>query len=235
MGRGGCAVTTRRSASPLDPHGDWQSLEVLFRAFPSTQRQRRAWRTTTIRVDAALAARGHHGLPALVPGLVHARVATALLAAGYRSKDELRARSFCLLGCHAGLEVRILRDLGAGWVRGVEQRGDVVAEAVAAGLVTADAVWVGNYWDLLARGALPLCDEMLVLAPERLPLGQLWEAAGPTIREGGHLVVVATRADAEAVPAEAVSGPALEGTMRWHVLERSRDDLGHRQNLSAEA
>lgn len=228
-------MTARRSANLLDPYGDWQSLEMLFRAFPSTQGQRRAWRTTALRVDAALAARGHHGLPALVPGLVHARLATALLAAGYRSKGELSRRSFCLLGCHAGLEVRILRDLGAGWVRGVEQRADLVAEAVAAGLVSADSVWVGDYWDLLARGALPPCDEMLVLAPERLPVGHLWQVAGPTIREGGHLVVVAARADAEAIPEEAVSGPALEGTMRWHVLERTRGDLHHHEGRSGEA
>ncbi len=231
MGRSGGAVTERQ----FEPAEEWQSLEVLYRVFPSAQGQRRAWRTTAMRVHAALAAHGHHGLPALVPGLVHARVATALLAAGYRSKAELGGRSFCLLGCHAGLEVRILQDFGAGGVCGVEQRADVVAESVAAGLVRANSVRVGNYWDLLDRRLLPPCDEMLVLAPERLPVTGLWQVAAATIREGGHLVVVATHADAEAVPPEARSGPALEGTMRWHVLERTPGDIGHGSSVPCDA
>ncbi len=220
-------MTAHAAGSP-DPHGDWQSLEVLYRAFPSAEGHRRAWRCAARRADAALSTRGHHGLPALVPGLVHARVATALLAAGYRSSEELHGRTFCTLGCHAGLEVRILRDLGAGCAHGVELRGDVVAVAMAAGVVPADAIWVGNYWDLLARHALPTFDELLVLAPDHLLVDKLWEMARPTLRVDGHLVVVASPSDVDAIPAEALSGPALEGTMRWFALASRRGDL-HRE------
>lgn len=82
---------------------DWVSLEVLFRLFPSSRMQRQTWRQVCEAVHAELLARGHRGLPALIPGLVHARVATVLLAAGYHSKRDLQARKILCLGCHAGL------------------------------------------------------------------------------------------------------------------------------------
>ncbi len=69
--------------------GDWVSPELLF---PSSRMQRQAWRRVCEAIDAALLERGLRGLPALIPGLVHARLATALLAAGYRSKQDLQAR-----------------------------------------------------------------------------------------------------------------------------------------------
>ncbi len=78
----------------------------------------------------SLLARGHSGLPALIPGLVHARLATALLVAGYQSKSQLSSHSFLCLGCHAGLEVRILRDFGASHAEDVEIRQAVVQEGI---------------------------------------------------------------------------------------------------------
>lgn len=97
------------------------SLERLFRSFSSCVGQRHTWRQGSDDCYRNLLARGHEGRPALVPGLVHARLATALLAGRYRQKRQLQGRTFLCLGCHAGLEVRTLRDLGAKWAHLVVQ------------------------------------------------------------------------------------------------------------------
>lgn len=199
---------------------DWVSLEYLFRAFPSTRRQRRAWLQACGAVDAVLSAQGHHGLPALIPGLVHARVATALLTAGYCSKRDLRGRRLLCLGCHAGLEVRIVRDFGALQVLGVEIRPGVVRASWTAGLVTRDEVLVQDFWDYLRAASGERYDTVMVLNPHELPLRPLWALAKSRLLPGGQMVVVAQEIDVLSVPPCTVTGPAMEETMRWYRLER---------------
>ncbi len=166
--------------------GDWVSLEVLFRVFPSSRMQRQAWRQACEAVDAALLARGHRGLPALIPGLVHARLATARLAAGYLSKRDLQARKFLCLGCHAGLEVRILRDFAAMRALGVEIRQDVVAESVTAGLVAREDIVAQDFWEYLRFGEHEMFDTVIVLAPQQLVLQQLWDLSQSRLLLGGQ-------------------------------------------------
>ncbi len=197
---------------------DWQSLERLYQVFPSTPDQRRTWRSAAQSIDKRLQARGHQGLPALIPGLVHARVATALLAAGYRTEAQLASSSFLCLGCHAGLEVRILRDFGARSVHGVEIRGEVVQEALRARLVDSSEVTTEDFWTYLAEAGNELFDNILVLAPEALSLQRLWHAVIPHLAADGHLVVVAQHADLRDLPLHIPQGAALEGTMQWYAL-----------------
>ena len=197
---------------------DWQSLERLYQAFPSTLNQRRTWRTAAQLIDKRLQARGHQGLPALIPGLVHARVATALLAAGYRTEAQLATSSFLCLGCHAGLEVRILRDFGARSVHGVEIRGEVVQEALRARLVDSSEVTTEDFWTYLAAEGHELFDNILVLAPEALSLQRLWRAVIPHLAADGRLAVVAQPADLRDFPLHIPQGAALEGTMQWYAL-----------------
>ncbi len=201
-----------------DSRDDWASLERVYRAFPSKREERRLWRTASAAIYQNLLARGHMGLPALIPGLVHARLATALLAAGYRTKSQLADRAFLCLGSHAGLEVRILRDFGARCADGVEVRHDVVQEGVRAQLVKPDEVRVADWWEFLTSDARTTWDDILVLAPERLSLQKLWDAARPHLNLGGHLVVVAQEVDLLDIPAEVDHGSALEDTMQWYVL-----------------
>jgi hypothetical protein len=198
--------------------GDWVSLEVLFRVFPSSRMQRQAWRQACEAVDAALLARGHRGLPALIPGLVHARLATARLAAGYLSKRDLQARKFLCLGCHAGLEVRILRDFAAMRALGVEIRQDVVAESVTAGLVAREDIVAQDFWEYLRFGEHEMFDTVIVLAPQQLVLQQLWDLSQSRLLLGGQMVVVAQDTDILSVPHETAIGPAMEGTMSWYRL-----------------
>lgn len=198
---------------------DWTSLECVYRAFPSKPEDRRSWRAASAAAYRSLLARGHLGLPALIPGLVHARLATALLAAGYRAKSQLADRSFLCLGCHAGLEVRILRDFGAGGVLGIEIRHDVVAEGVRSQLVEPDEVRIADWWEFLtADDERKTWDEILVLAPQQLSLEKLWDVARPHLVAGGHVVVVAQEGDLRDMPAEVDHGSALEDTMQWYAL-----------------
>ena len=180
---------------------------------------------------ARLDAHGHHGLPALVAGLVHARLATALLAAGWRAKSELRARSVLCLGCHAGLEVRMLRDFGVPRVHGVELRSLVVRESVEEGLVGAADISVGNWWAWLEApppGGRIAWDAIVALAPQDLALDRLWTAAEPHLAPTGRVVVVAHPAEVVRPAPEWRTGPALEGTMQWYARERPASDRGHR-------
>ena len=204
-----------------DAHLKWDSLEYLFRAFPSSLRERQQWRQASDAVDQALTTRGHYGLPALVPGLVHARLATALLAAGYRSKRDLLGRSFLCLGCHAGLEVRILRDFGASKVIGVEMRADVVEASINARLTDPGDVVVEDFWGYLSRTDGELFDTVMALAPQRLAVERLWERVKNWLVPGGPLVVVAQPGDITGKPQEVRQGPAMEGTMRWYQLKRA--------------
>lgn len=201
-------------------HEDWISLERVYRSFPSTQRERFMWRNAASLVHARLTEQGHHGLPALLPGLVHARLATALLAAGYHSKRELRNHSFLCLGCHAGLEIRILRDFGAGWVHGLEIRPGVVEEACQAGLVERHEISGGDFWEYLSASPFLSVDMIMALAPDRLSLERLWDVAEPHLVPGGHLVAVAQDTDILAMPKGVSVGPAMEGTMNWYILQR---------------
>ncbi|NMP23667.1 class I SAM-dependent methyltransferase [Sulfobacillus harzensis] len=201
---------------------DWVSLEYLFRAFPSSRVQRQAWRQACEAVDAALLARGHHGLPALIPGLVHARLATALLAAGYRSKRDLQERSFLCLGCHAGLEVRILRDFGASQALGIEIRPDVVAASLTAGLIAPGDVVVQDFWEYLKEMGHETFDTVIALAPQRLPMERLWALSQSRLVVGGLMVVVAQDTDVLSIPQATTIGPAMEGTMSWYRLQRER-------------
>ncbi|PSR21961.1 MAG: hypothetical protein C7B45_08710 [Sulfobacillus acidophilus] len=198
--------------------GDWVNLEVLYRIFPSSRMQRQAWRQACEAIDAALLARGHRGLPALIPGLVHARLATALLASGYRSKRDLQARKFLCLGCHAGLEVRMLRDFAAMRALGVEIRQDVVKASVTAGLVTQEDIVAQDFWEYLRFGEHEMFDTVMVLAPQQLILQQLWELSQSRLSPGGQMVVVAQDTDILSVPHETAIGPAMEGTMCWYRL-----------------
>lgn len=196
---------------------NWNSLEFGYRAFPSTTRLRREWRKLAESVVQTLWTRERHmALPALVPGLVHARLAVALLAAGYRKKADLIDQSFLCLGCHAGLEIRMLCDFGAGFVHGVEMRPEVVQESVAQGLVDSDAVWVGDYWDYLRRVPDVLRNAVLMIAPEDVAFRTLWEVCREHIAPGGHLVVVAQPSTVSDIPDFVSCGPALEGAMKWY-------------------
>lgn len=199
----------------------WDSLEYLFRAFPSSVRQRQRWRQACDAVDQALSVRGHYGVPALVPGLVHARLATALLAAGYRSKRDLQGRSFLCLGCHAGLEVRILRDFGASKALGVEMRADVVQASLDAGLISPGDVVVQDFWGYLTKAHEGATDTVMALAPQRLAIERLWDRVEHWLVPGGKMVIVAQEGDVLVVPEEARQGPAMEGTMRWYDLNRA--------------
>ena len=193
---------------------DWESLERVFRAFPSRREERFAWRTACALVYQKLLVQGHMGLPALIPGLVHARLATALLAAGYRTKRQLAGRSLLCLGCHAGLEVRILRDFGAR-AEGLEIRQDVVEAAVNACLVQRGEVEAADYWEYLSQPPRALRHDIFMLAPEEVPVETLWNAAKSHLTAKGHLVIVAQPSDMVGVPTVAERGVALEGTMQW--------------------
>ncbi len=201
---------------------DWQSLERVFRTFPSTLKQRRVWRKQSASVYESLLNHGHHGLPALIPGLVHARLATALLVAGYRSKSQLASRSFLCLGCHAGLEVRILRDFGAGRAEGIEIRDAVVQEGIYHQLVRADEIHIGDFWHILSMDAVTIWNEIVVLAPEALSLGKLWDTVWAHLSPLGHLIVVAQDADLLDVPSHIQHGEAMEGTMQWYLASKGR-------------
>ncbi len=213
-------MTLPSGGMPPDLHADWSSLEFVFRAFPSSRAQRQVWREMSQSIHQRLLQRGHMGLPALLPGLVHARLATALLAAGYRRRAQLANQSILCLGCHAGLEIRILKDFNAGDVRGVEIRSEVITEAVACGLIAQDDVWIGDFWDFLKSGYCGVWDEIVVLAPEQLSLAQLWPLAQESLLPGGHLVVVAQPSDVMDIPVGAAHGSAMEGTMMWLSLTR---------------
>ena len=228
MSRAAAPHPRRRPAAPAGAE-DWQSLERVYRAFPSAAKQRSRWRQGAARVDARLGAQGHHSLPALVPCLVHARLATALLAAGWRAKSDLRAHSVLCLGCHAGLEVRMLRDFGVQDVHGVEIRALVVRESVAEGLVAAADISVGSFWDWLeapASGGRLAWDATLALAPQDLALDRLWAAAEPHLAPAGRVVVVAHPPEVGTPGSEWRSGPALEGAMRWYARHRTGSPLG---------
>lgn len=201
-----------------DFRDDWESLERVYRVFPATRAQRQAWRRASNAVYQSLSAQGHMGLPALIPGLVHARLATGLLAGGYRTKSQLADRSFLCLGCHAGLEVRILRDFGARRAMGVEIRENVVREAVRAHLVEPTEIMAADFWTLLTVETETIWDDILILAPQGLSLHKLWTVARPHLVHGGHLVTVAQKSDLLDSPVEVSQGVALEGTMQWYVL-----------------
>ena len=208
-------------AGIVEPDEDWVSLEYLYQAFPSTPENRNLWRTAVQEIYYQLKAQGHHGLPALIPGLVHARVATALLAAGYRSNRNLRHQSFLCLGCHAGLEVRILRDLGAGRVYGLEIRRAVVESGMDAHLIESGEVAIADYWEVLHRpNPSATWDTIMLLAPEDVSLQVLWDTVRPHLVPGGRLAVVAQMSDVKEIPQEAYGGAALEGTMRWLGLRK---------------
>lgn len=148
-------------------------------------------------------------------GLVHARLATALLVAGYPDPTPLRHRSFLMLGSHAGLEVQILRDLGAATVTGIEKRADIVQAGILAQLVTADDLLITDYWVFL-ENRRDRWDTIIALAPENLSLERLAGYAGPRLTSAGHLIVIAAPQDITEVTEEWLTGPAMEGTMQWY-------------------
>lgn len=191
--------------------GDWVILEFLFRLFPSSRMRRQTWRQACEAIDAAFLAIGHRGLPALIPGLVHARLATALLAVGYRSKRDLQARKFLCLGCHAGLEVRILRDFAAMRALGGEIRQDVVTACLTAGLVGPQDIVAQDFWEYLRLGEHEMFDTVIVLAPQ-LALAAVVEFVATAVVAGRPAT------DILSVPHETAIGPAIEGTTSWYRL-----------------
>lgn len=197
---------------------DLESLEWIFRQFPTQRQQRLQWRQIAAEVDRRLRNQHHWGTPALVPGLVHARVATALIVAGIRNKRVLLGKAILTLGAHAGLEVRILNDLGA-YAIGIERNSHVVSQAIDAGLVTSEQLIVADYWKFL-RSDLRNWDLIISLAPQSLSLELLAVHAVPHLKSRGQLVVVAHDDEVVGKTGDFDVGPALEGTMQWYRLRQ---------------
>ncbi len=122
------------------------------------------------------------------------------------------------MGCHAGLELRILQDFGAHDVHGIEIRNHVVKAAIHAQLIPAIAVTVADFWSYLSGPPVAFYTDIFALAPEALSLQHLWNAVRPHLVESGHLVVVAQPQDVGDAPPEALQAMALEGTMHWYVM-----------------
>ncbi len=197
---------------------DIESLEWILRQFPSRWQQRTQWRQMALEVDRALRDQHHWGIPALVPGLVHARVATALIVAGFRNKRALAGKSILTLGAHAGLEVRILGDLGAHAI-GIERNARVVSQAIDTGLVSSEQLIIGDYWAFLQAERRDW-DLIMSLAPQSLNLELLATNAVPHLKSRGQLVVVAHYDEVVGRTEDFDFGPALEGTMQWYRLRQ---------------
>jgi predicted TPR repeat methyltransferase len=121
------------------------------------------------------------------------------------------------LGCHVGLEDRILRDLGAGRVLGVEVDPRLVAVSRALGIVGEEEIVAAE------MGAFLRQDErrwqrILVLAPQELDLSALAALALARLAPGGRLVVLAHHGALRAIPPGLEGRSALEGTMLAYVL-----------------
>jgi protein-L-isoaspartate O-methyltransferase len=198
---------------------DLNSLESLYRYFPTRSWERARWRELAQQAVLQLAEQGHYGLPALLPSFVHARVAAALAASGLIGRSSLRAMAILTLGAHAGLEVRILKDLGAGTVLGVERDPRLVAVGHQVGLADPASLVVGDSWEYLAESQSNW-DRILVLAPQRLALRPLWDQAQRRLTGSGCLVVLAHRGEAFDLPPQAYPCPALEDTMLAWVFRR---------------
>ncbi|MBX5466146.1 MAG: class I SAM-dependent methyltransferase [Firmicutes bacterium] len=191
---------------------DLVHFESLYRRFPSKKAERRGWQTLARAAEERLLALGHIGTPALIPSFVHARVAAALWASGVPRRAALAAQSVLTLGAHAGLEVRILRDLGASPVVGVERDPKLVAVGQAVGLAAPTELVVADLWEFLA-GDSRRWDRILVLAPQALSLSRLVQAARPRLAPAGRLSVLAHADQVADIPPAPRPLPALEGTM----------------------
>ncbi|MCL6562837.1 MAG: hypothetical protein K6U87_07495 [Firmicutes bacterium] len=198
---------------------DLNSLESLYRYFPTRLRERARWRELAQQAATLLAEQGHYGLPALLPSFVHARVAAALAASGLIGRRSLQSMAILTLGAHAGLEVRILQDLGAGTVLGVERDPRLVAVGHQLGLADPASLVVGDSWEFLSENR-SVWDRILVLAPQRLALTPLWDQARSRLTPTGCLVVLAHRGEASDAPPQANPRPALEDTMLAWVFRR---------------
>ncbi|CAB1128071.1 conserved protein of unknown function [Candidatus Hydrogenisulfobacillus filiaventi] len=200
---------------------DLWSLQGLLEAWPGRPEEREAWRTFARRAEAALRERapGHWPGPALVPGLLQARLAAALGLAGLTRGDRLRTRVLTL-GAHAGLEVRMLRDFGFEAV-GLEQRPELAAAGRDTGLLPPDSLVTADYRAYLADPG-PAWPLILALAPEAVD--PAWIAtARRRLAPEGQLVVVAYWADLPAAW-HSRARPVVEGLMgglRWEAAPDS--------------
>ena len=202
----------------LDPEtreGLWH-LDFVLERWAATPDQRRTWRRLA---ELLIGRLGERQAPALVPGLVQARVATALLLAGY-PHPPLPAERILTVGAHAGFEVRLLRDWGSE-ATGIEQNPRVVQAGIEAGVVSSDALLSADAETHLAQALQKGCRYLLIamLAPSD-PAWPTWlDLASSLLTRGGHLVILAYWAD---LPADwrIAATPCLEGTMGGLLVRR---------------
>lgn len=168
---------------------DHNSLESLYRYFPSRRAERERWRELAQAAAAELTEQGHYGLPALLPSFVHARVAAALAASGLVGRKALYSLNVLTLGAHAGLEVRIRQDFGAQAVLGVERDPRLVAVGHQVGLADPTSLMVADSWEFLADHQ-STWHRILVLAPQRIAIAPLWRQARPRLTPQGCLVIL---------------------------------------------
>lgn len=192
----------------LEPADLW-SLDALLGSWPATPSQRRRWREGAQAAGTLLQSQGYWALPAVTPGLVQARVAAALLAAGV-TRSSIRGQKILTLGAHVGLEVRILRDWGAE-AQGIEQNRMVVEAGVQSQLVTPSDMVVGDVRTVLERDTGRF-NHIIALAPSD-PEWPSWIApALERLTSDGSVVIVAYWRDVPLV-FHAAMEDGLEGTM----------------------
>lgn len=202
----------------MDRHDrDLDSLEWLYQYLPASKELRSTWRSLARNAQNYLAKMAHHGLPALLVSFVHARVAAALAASDFPA-EKLPTADILTLGCHVGLENRMLRDLGAAKVLGVEQDPKLVQAGVNLGVVRADEIYLDDMERYLLKQQT-VWDRILVLAPQTLDLDRVASLALPRLKAQGKLVVLAHHGTLYDLSPDAVPLSALEETMEAYVFE----------------
>jgi hypothetical protein len=195
--------------------GMWH-LDFVLSHWTATPAQRRMWRTLSERLARQL---GGNQAPALVPGLVQARLGTALLLGGYLG-PPLPSLRILTLGAHAGLELRMLRDWGAEAI-GIERNLTLVRAGIQTEVVGTEALLAAEATDYLTRSCsvTHAYDLILILAPSD-PAWPTWvDQASARLAPDGQLVVVAYWSDLP-VGWRTLATPCLEGTMGGLLVRR---------------
>lgn len=203
---------------------DLWSLDALLGAWSATPRQRRAWRRAAQNAEKLLRSPAHWDTPAILTGLVQARVATALMAAGLRRADLL-GRQILTLGAHIGLEARILRDWGAD-VRGVEQHRAIAGAGLQAHIVRMGDLEIGKALSVLEKDPRHY-DHILALAPSDADWPSRICVGLQRLKPGGSFLVVAYWRDIPLIFHDTME-EGLEGTMGvgvWRVRDKPRPHL----------
>lgn len=196
---------------------DAWSLDALFERWPASPIQRQQWRKLTEALSRELSSQGHWSAPAISPGLVQARVATALTLARLDG-DRLHNSRILTLGAHTGMEVRILRDWGARAI-GIESNASLVSIGRRLGVVPHSALLKAKAPSFLQKSHR-MWDYIFCLAPAHFEFESWCAPIAKRLQADGKFVLLAYWRDIPLIDMTWLE-ECLEGTMGGRAWTRN--------------